>query len=304
MSRRPAASFTRLCRAKPIFRYNISLGAGRDSNATGKAGLSTDRASFLLCRSAGASPSKQEDIPMGKIDPVDCFLDLVVAAYGSLCFALDQDELDPLPDDDENLLGRALPGHEIAPGKRIACVYGGEPQSRVAHVMERLQADERIKAAYQRARGHVRNGDVSRVDAVYESYCSVVERALAAKSPPEVRERFMAAVGSLKQVHSSENYSEQKPRPEEAPLLAITLDPPTATLGGIVFPLEPDGAEFVHGLLKADGDWLTGPRNFPNIPRPDRVRRDLPEQIRSLVESGGSRGYRIARATLAALRQK
>ncbi len=84
-------------------------------------------------------------------------------------------------------------------------------------------------------------------------------------------------------------------------------EPSQVTFGEDVFPVSWNQATILRLLRDADGDWLSGEADLkPAISggRPDREIATLPEQLKSLVESGGPKGYRIARKALAASRQK
>jgi hypothetical protein len=83
------------------------------------------------------------------------------------------------------------------------------------------------------------------------------------------------------------------------PIIAVFLDPPQAILNGRPLSLSLEQAEFAKALVDADGDWLSK-ANFPNIPRPDRVRKSLPESIGEMIESATSKGCRIPRSRLMA----
>jgi len=79
------------------------------------------------------------------------------------------------------------------------------------------------------------------------------------------------------------------------PRLVVTLNPPQVTLDGRAHAVKPDGSLFVDALLKADGDWVTG--ETLGI-RADRVKKDLPKEIRSMIESSPGKGSRISRNAL------
>jgi hypothetical protein len=92
--------------------------------------------------------------------------------------------------------------------------------------------------------------------------------------------------------------------------LTVTLKPPQAILDGCTFILEYDQAACLKMLLDDPGDWVSGPQikkkfeiSHPDfeISRADRVFPKLPEEIYKLIESGGTKGFRIP---LASLRQK
>jgi hypothetical protein len=74
--------------------------------------------------------------------------------------------------------------------------------------------------------------------------------------------------------------------------LTVSLDPPQAVLRGVAFALSPDQADFLDILVKADGDWRTGPKHFPHK-KATRVRENLPMPLRDLVEARAPYGFRI-----------
>ncbi len=83
--------------------------------------------------------------------------------------------------------------------------------------------------------------------------------------------------------------------------LVVSVDPPQATIDGTPIALGIEQAIFLQRLIGAEGDWLTGPKNFLDaMTRPDRVFKSLPDTLRELVESGGPKGYRISRKSLMA----
>ena len=80
--------------------------------------------------------------------------------------------------------------------------------------------------------------------------------------------------------------------PAATPRLTVVLQPPQAVLDGTAFALKPDGAVLIDALLKANGDWIAG-RKLDM--RADRVRNNLPQELRDLVESSPGKGFRIPR---------
>jgi hypothetical protein len=90
----------------------------------------------------------------------------------------------------------------------------------------------------------------------------------------------------------------KSPEPALHPRLKVSLDPAQAIVDGNPIALEPDQAEFVYALLDAKGDWMSG-KQFPNLPRADRVRDGLPKPVKDFVESAKFKGFRIALSKLA-----
>jgi hypothetical protein len=85
--------------------------------------------------------------------------------------------------------------------------------------------------------------------------------------------------------------------------LVVDVEHDAATLDDVVFPLKSqDCARYLKALLDAKGDWV-GPRELTKHrlvkPRPDRLHKRLPKEIRDLVEIEPSKGSRIPLARLA-----
>ena len=104
--------------------------------------------------------------------------------------------------------------------------------------------------------------------------------------------------GHLDGVQASDDDDEQTKH-----RLVVDVEHDTATLDGTVFPLKSqDCARYLKALLDEKGDWV-GPKKLTEHglvkPRPDRLRKRLPEAIRNLVEIESSKGSRIALARLA-----
>ena len=85
--------------------------------------------------------------------------------------------------------------------------------------------------------------------------------------------------------------------------LVVDVEHETATLDGTVHVLKSqDCARYLKAILDANGDWV-GPRELTEHglvnPRPDRLHKRLPKEIRILVEIKPSTGSRIPLARLA-----
>jgi len=78
--------------------------------------------------------------------------------------------------------------------------------------------------------------------------------------------------------------------------LTVNIEHATATLEGECHALSVEGAAMLHHLKEARGGWVTGPemRDFdPPVSRADRVRKNLPGPLQTIIEPGGPRGFRL-----------
>ena len=91
------------------------------------------------------------------------------------------------------------------------------------------------------------------------------------------------------------------PANKTATRLVIDSNPPQATLDGKAYSISADAVDFLSVLIGAAADddrddWVAG-RTLDM--RADRVKKNLPDPLRNLVESSSGKGYRISRQILA-----
>lgn len=84
------------------------------------------------------------------------------------------------------------------------------------------------------------------------------------------------------------------------PKIRVDLEKKIVWLYGEPIPVRSDGAYFVDALTKANGNWISLPKNAPTEDhrdmigyRPDRVRRKLRPELQELIESQGGKGSRL-----------
>jgi hypothetical protein len=87
------------------------------------------------------------------------------------------------------------------------------------------------------------------------------------------------------------------------PRLVVDLQPPKAVFDGEPYKLSNDQAVYLHMLLEAKGDWVSGPEIQKAHPafdgaRVTRIRKGLDKTLQALIEAS-NRGSRILKEKLA-----
>ncbi len=117
---------------------------------------------------------------------------------------------------------------------------------------------------------------------------------------------FLEKLPSLQQLNDLSVMREQElaralmqvPPSPPPPRLVVSVDPPHVTWDGEPHPLSADAALVLDVLVKADGDWVTGPKltKEVHVKRPDRIVKALPKALDGLVEANNPAGFRIVRS--------
>jgi hypothetical protein len=119
------------------------------------------------------------------------------------------------------------------------------------------------------------------------------------KAPGTTSEPEKPAGDSGKKIaaeNAPESGSEGTPKSAtEARNERITVTGNQVTINGVVYSVTDGGAAFCKALADADvGVWVAGSKMGQMVqPRPDRVFKKLPEEIRALIESKDAKGYRL-----------
>ena len=72
--------------------------------------------------------------------------------------------------------------------------------------------------------------------------------------------------------------------------IRVTSKPPQAIVNGTPFALKPTAAKLLSAIVKAGGEWVNG---HSLVNQPSRVVAGMPPDVRSLIEAGAGKGFRL-----------